>query len=274
MKKTIALILALTLLCAAGTVFAEASGQKGKTEAQEISFTTFLADLASMDENRIDGDVAALDDALAAAVATKWKEVFMDPGYRIFLDGQDDPAELPVTGKHAFVVLGFQLKNGQMQDELKARCNAAAKAAKAFPDSILVCSGGATGKENPDKNTEAGLMKDYLVRECGIDAGRIFTDERAMSTEENAVNTFTILKEQGIEQITIVTSDYHQKRANILYFAGAEAMKQNEGYSFELIGNYACETEKGKQAAKGEAQMAVIQLNSLLAKMRDEAASD
>ena len=267
MKKTIALILALALLCAAGAVFAEASGQGKKQEGKEITFTTFLADLASMDESLIEEDLAALENSLAAAIAAKWKELFIDSGYRIYIDGQDDPAELPVTGKHAFVILGFQLKNGQMQDELKARCDAAAKAAKAFPDSILVCSGGATGKENPDKHTEAGLMRDYLVKECGIDAGRILVDERAMTTEENAVNTFTILKEQGIEQITIVTSDYHQKRANMLYFAGAEAMKQTEGYTFELAGNYACTVDKGGNSAKSEAQITVVQMSSLLQKI-------
>ena len=44
----------------------------------------------------------------------------------------------------------------------------AAIAARVFPDSILVCSGGATGDNNPERHTEAGLMKQYLAGTCGI----------------------------------------------------------------------------------------------------------
>ena len=86
------------------------------------------------------------------------------------------------------MVLGYELLNGGMTDELKGRCDAAAAAAKTFPASLLVCSGGATGQNNPQRHTEAGLMKDYLVDECGIAAERVFTDERALTTAENIIS--------------------------------------------------------------------------------------
>ena len=124
---------------------------------------------------------------------------------------------LKLSGKHAFVVLGFELADGEMTDELKARCEAAAAAAKAFPDSSLICSGGATGENNPEGHTEAGLMKDYLTEQCGIAADRILTDEYAMTTAENALNTFAILKAQGIGVFTV-----DGKMIDIAFYDGAK----------------------------------------------------
>ena len=200
-------------------------------ENTPVTYADLLWDLAEARLNgtgteKIDADAEAMNDPVAAAVAEHWKKVWLDPDYRLFMYGTDDPAELPVTGKHAFVVLGFQLENGEMTDELKGRCDAAAAAAKAFPDSVIVCSGGMTGANNPGNHTEAGLMKAYLSDVCGIDPERILTEEKSMDTAENAVNTMPILREQGIETITIVTSAYHQRRGQTLYNAVAALYRQ------------------------------------------------
>ena len=125
-----------------------------------------------------------------------------------------------------------------MQEELIGRCDAAAAAARSYPDAILITTGGATGSNNPEGHTEAGMMKDYLTEQCGIDAGRIFTDTEAMTTLENAVNSFRILKEKGIETFTIVTSNYHQRWAQILFNAVAAAREKGTGYRVRLVGNY------------------------------------
>ena len=162
------------------------------------------------------------------------------------------------------MVLGFELENGEMQDELKARCEAAAKAAKAFPGSILVCSGGATGENNPEGHTEAGLMKEYLVQNCGIAPERVCIDESAMTTLDNAVNTFTILKSQGIDTMTIVTSSYHQRRANILYETLAEIVRKTEGVSITVAGNYSCEAQASNELEKYDARIAAMQLDEIL----------
>lgn len=55
-----------------------------------------------------------------------------------------------------------------MTEDLIGRCGAAAATARAFPDSVLVCSGGAAGGSNPEKHTEAGMMKAYLSEQCGL----------------------------------------------------------------------------------------------------------
>ena len=236
-------------------------------ENTPVTYADLLWDLAEARLNgtgteKIDADAKAMNDPVAAAVAEHWKKVWLDPDYRLFMYGTDDPAELPVTGKHAFVVLGFQLENGEMTDELKGRCDAAAAAAKAFPDSVIVCSGGMTGANNPGNHTEAGLMKAYLSDACGIDPERILTEEKSMDTAENAVNTMPILREQGIETITIVTSAYHQRRGQTLYNAVAALYRQEYGYSVEIVGNFCLDfetdTDEILDLAIGTMQLAFI----------------
>ena len=246
---------------------------RGEEEEQMVDISALLSALAAEQEarNLVAADMKALEDhEWAAFLAEKWNEIYSDPDYRLYIDGKDDPEALPVSGKHAFVVLGFELANGEMQDELKARCDAAAAAAKAFPGSILVCSGGATGDNNPDGHTEAGLMKDYLVQNCGIAPERVCIDESAMTTLDNAVNTFTILREQGIDTITIVTSSYHQRRANILYETLAEVMRRTEGVSITVAGNYSCEAQAPDELEKYDARIAAMQLNEILMKFQPE----
>ncbi|MBQ6959816.1 MAG: YdcF family protein [Clostridia bacterium] len=264
MKKIIAALTLSVLLCAC-ILPAYAASNKG-ADKSDVSFDTLLSDLTTAYEatQRVDADVEALNDAVAASIAAHWKKVYLDD-YRLYLYGQDDPAELPITGKHAFVVLGYELKNGKMTDELKGRCDAAAAAAKAFPDSILVCSGGATGENNPHGNTEAGQMKKYLVNTCGIAEERIFTDKKAMTTTQNAVNTLKILRAQGVETMTIVTSSYHQRWGQVLYNAMAAKYKQAYGYSVEIIGNYCFDTAPSNPMFKSDAQIAISQLKSILA---------
>ncbi len=236
-KNTLRILLCLILVsCPALGESAESAG----TADAAVSYDTLFADMIEAYDSlqRIDADVKAMNDQVAGAVAEHWKKVYLNPDYHLYLFGKDDPSLLPIRGRHAFVVLGYQLRNGEMTEELKGRCDAAAAAARAFPESLLVCTGGATGGNNPENHTEAGMMKDYLVQEHGIAPERIFTDELAMTTAENAVNTFVILREQGIETMTVVTSSYHQRWGQVLYNAMAARYRFELGYPVELIGNY------------------------------------
>ena len=209
-----------------------------------------VTDGAGLDEAAVETVLEAIrqdgadDYDIARAIVDHWNETVMDLHYRMFAyRGQDrayalERSGLDFSGKHAFVVLGFQLEDGEMQEELIGRCDAAAAAARSYPDAILITTGGATGSNNPEGHTEAGMMKDYLVQQCGIDAGRIFTESEAMTTLENAVNTFSILKEKGIETFTIITSNYHQRWAQILFNAMAAIYEKESGYKVRIVGNF------------------------------------
>jgi len=188
--------------------------------------------------NADDGDVAQ-------AIADHWWTVFLDDYPLYIYQGEETAKALEesesageISGRHAFVVLGYRLENGEMADELIGRCEAAAAAARSWPSAILICSGGATGDNNPNRHTEAGEMKKYLTMRCGIDASRIFTDTQALTTMDNARNTLEILKQQGIETITIVTSDYHQAWGQVLYNALAAMEEKSSGYTYRIVGNY------------------------------------
>ena len=213
--------------------------QAHETPSEEIT-KTVEADLETI------RSVNADDAAVSQALTETWREIFLDPDYQLFLYGKDDPAVLAEYGvvnspSQAIVILGFALSDGEMQPELVGRCDAAAALATAFPEAILVCSGGATGKNNPEKHTEAGLMKQYLVEHCGIDASRIHTDEAALTTVENVRKTFEILEKQGVHTITIVTSQYHQKRSQGLYGVMARFYRLKRNYDIRSVGNFCFE---------------------------------
>ena len=199
------------------------------------------------------GSVSATDLELATDILDHWKSVYLNPDYPLYLYQGEESAEtlavtnIPDSPTHAFVVLGFELKDGELTDELIGRCEAAAAAARFYHNAILVCSGGATGDNNPEGHTEAGMMRDYLVDKCGIDAARVFTDERAMTTLENAVNTFAILRQQGVETLTVVTSSYHQRWGQVLYNAMAALCRLGSGYSAEIVGNYSFPIEPSER---------------------------
>ena len=85
-----------------------------------------------------------------------------------------------------------------------------------------------------------------------------------MTTLDNTVNTFMILRDQGIDTMTIVTSSYHQRRANILYETLAEILRKREGLSISVAGNYSCEAQTSKELERFDARIAAMQLNEML----------
>ena len=215
-------------------------------------------------------EISREDAAVANRIAGHWKDVYLNPEYRQCAFREDSYANeligegVPNSSRHAFVVLGYELMNGEMTDELKGRCNAAAAAARTFPETILVCSGGATGPNNPDRHTEAGMMKDYLVHVCGIDASRVFTDETAMTTADNAVNSLAIMQNEGVRSMTIVTSSYHQRWGQVLYNAVSALYEQEFGYAPMIIANYCYDTPPENAAYLQDARIAVSQLRGIL----------
>ena len=207
---------------------------------------------------------------LARAVAEHWRKTYLDPDYRLYLYGGGDLAPelegsgIPQGSAHAFAVLGYELQDGEMTEELIGRCRAAAAAARSYPDSVLIMTGGATGSNNPEGHTEAGLMKQYLTEVCGIDGNRIFTDEEAMSTAQNALYTYEILQREGIGTLTLVTSSYHQRWAQVLYHAVGEICRRDTGSAAVLCAGYCWETEPSNPIYRQDARIALMQLCGIL----------
>ena len=241
-------------------------------QADKTPEDTLLSDLQQAYDDpsaeslsRIDQDLEAVTDPVFAFVAERWKEIYLDPSFTLNYDGTDDPFLLPVPdpSSHAFVVLGFCLRDGEMQPELKSRCRAAATAARAWPEALIICTGGPTGVNNPDRKTEAGLMRRYLVRTCKIPSGRILAEKEARTTVENAVNTFRILRERNIRSITLVTSGYHMRWA-LMVFHTVAWQNQRDGYPVEIIGSWCCDVPPAPGYDRMNAELALSQLRQLL----------
>ena len=285
-RRTLVLVLMLAALfsaCAPAAVATKKNSNYQINDKNKATLTELLDRLktayetpAEDDSEQIDAlvekiaGVNADDGDVARAVAEHWKTVYLDPGYRLCVWwGKEKANELVATKpdydeKHAFVVLGFQLKNGKITEELKGRCNAAAAAARSFPDAYLICSGGATGSNNPDNNTEAGVMKQYLVKKCGIDKKRILTDTRALTTLANAENTFAILRKRDIHSITIVTSTYHQKWGQVLYNAMTALYEKRYDFKVRIVGNYCFDIEPETENLRNGYRIAISQLTDML----------
>lgn len=215
--------------------------------------------------DRIGADLASVDDPVAVSVAERWKEIYLDSSFRLYYDGVDDPSllRIPDPSKHAFIVLGYCLRGGEMEPELVSRCGAAAAIARAYPESVLVCTGGPTGGNNPDRHTEGGLMCAWLTEHGGLSGERVYAEEKALTTAENAVFSFRILQDLQIETVTLVTSGYHMRWALMVFHAVAE-QNRLEGFPVEIVGNWCCDVSPALGYDSMNASLAVSQLRSLL----------
>jgi uncharacterized SAM-binding protein YcdF (DUF218 family) len=70
-----------------------------------------------------------------------------------------------------------------------------------------------SGAALDDGPSNAFAMRDLALSE-GVPAKNILIDEKSQNTYENAVNSKSILDELQVKKIILVTSPYHQRRAN------------------------------------------------------------
>lgn len=261
--------IAAALVCVLMISGAMADTEKSRRDQLITDLYKVLHTTPEKAQETIEKDLEILDhDPLLTAVAGHWQEVYLDSDYPIYDYRKDDPTALEIETpiKHAFVVLGYCLKDGEMEEELKERCRAAAKIAKAYPRSIVICTGGRTGLNNPYAHTEAGEMCKFLVDVCGISPSRIYLDRKAMTTVDNVRNTFEILRKEGIETITVVTSAYHIRWAMVLFYAAAEMNNRGEDpYEVRIIGNWCCNVKPPVGYDELNELIAASQLRTLLA---------
>jgi uncharacterized SAM-binding protein YcdF (DUF218 family) len=103
--------------------------------------------------------------------------------------------------------------------------------------STLIFSGAA---QDPTSVSNAAAMRS-IARSAGVPASAILIEEDSVDTYENAQNTARIIKDQGITSIILVTSPYHQRRANIEF-------RRALGKDFKII-NYSASDENWRRSA-------------------------
>ncbi len=139
-----------------------------------------------------------------------------------------------------FVVMGFALNsNGSMQQELIDRLNVALEAANKYPNSYILCTGGATASGNR-KATEAGKMAEWL-RSKGVADERIIVEDKASDSVDNAVLSYRKLANgyANVDSVVLISSDYHVPFSCLLFGARFE-MACAEGQNIRIVSNVAC----------------------------------
>ena len=114
--------------------------------------------------------------------------------------------------KDYIIILGAKVKPGGVPSlSLKNRLDVAADYLHQFPHVKAIVSGGQGADED---RTEASVMYDYLIAK-GIEHGRILQEDQSTSTYENLKFSKQLLP-ADVTGITIVSNDFHLKRATIL----------------------------------------------------------
>ena len=122
------------------------------------------------------------------------------------------PAELKAD---AVVLLNGGIQEGvpelfgipELPDASLKRTLAAAAIYQRYKLPVIVTGGTAFSSVS-----EAGVIKKYLIS-LGVPQEKVFIEERARDTRENAVFSKIICDEKGYKKVAIVTSAYHMKRA-------------------------------------------------------------
>ncbi|MFJ3390222.1 MULTISPECIES: YdcF family protein [unclassified Lysinibacillus] len=110
------------------------------------------------------------------------------------------------------IVLGAKVKTGGIPSlSLKNRLEEAVKYLNKYPHVKVIVSGGQGADED---RTEASVMFKYL-QDKGIDTNRILVEDQSTSTYENLLFSKELLP-KGTKKITILSNDFHLKRAKYL----------------------------------------------------------
>jgi cyclophilin family peptidyl-prolyl cis-trans isomerase/uncharacterized SAM-binding protein YcdF (DUF218 family) len=115
----------------------------------------------------------------------------------------------------AIVILGCRLlwtPDGVLRGAVARRVRAGARAAEANPDARVVVSGGRVW----GGVVEADGMREALAR-CGVSRGRVVGERCSHSTRENAHFTALLLGRAKIQDVVLVTCDWHAARAAALF---------------------------------------------------------
>jgi uncharacterized SAM-binding protein YcdF (DUF218 family) len=75
----------------------------------------------------------------------------------------------------------------------------------------IIFSGAAQDKSGP---SNAAAMRTQAIN-AGVPVASIYVEEESATTEENALNTHAILMNNNFHTVILVTSGYHQRRADL-----------------------------------------------------------
>ncbi len=126
-----------------------------------------------------------------------------------FVYYQEVHVPVPTEKADALIVLGAQVQpSGEPSVQLAWRLEAALEVFNQNPVPIVV-SGGQGGNE---PRPEGEVMRDWLI-EKGVPTDKILVDSVSVNTLQNIRHAVSLLNGLDIQNVRIVTSDYHLPRA-------------------------------------------------------------
>lgn len=159
------------------------------------------------------------------------------------------------------VVFGFGLNaDGSMKPELVSRLQTALDAARQYPNAYVAVTGGATS--NVACITEADVMAIWLMNN-GVSDSRIIIERKALSTMANARNTYRIVSQQypQVEQLAVVSSDYHVTSAAVMLQAVADyEAGVRGGRALTVAAGISCATDHSSGSSLYSQAQAIAQI--------------
>ena len=117
------------------------------------------------------------------------------------------------TNTRAIVVLGARvLESGEAAPALARRAERGAELHRQGVAPLIIFTGGSTD----GLPSEARVARDLAVG-LGVPAAACLLEEDSHDTAENAERTTALLRERGIDEIVLVSDDYHLFRAHLRF---------------------------------------------------------
>ena len=186
--------------------------------AEETNPQRLLGAYCANDSGKIESCLDALE-AESPAEGALWRRIMTDWA-RLNEVGFEDhrvlPDDLPQDDSLCIVVFGYGLgADGSIRPELEDRLYVALNAARQYPNAYVAVTGGQTSEVAGV--TEGGQMAAWL-RAQGVAESRLIVEDQALSTTQNAANTYKLLTSaySQVKTLAVVTSDYHVACAGVL----------------------------------------------------------
>lgn len=106
-----------------------------------------------------------------------------------------------LDNKTVFVIYGAGLEGDRPGKALQKRLNEALELGENCPDAVYIVTG---GQGDNEVRTEASAMKEYLVSH-GISEDKVIEEDKARNTIQNITYSFEIIKNEGLEDHTVVS---------------------------------------------------------------------
>ena len=214
--------------------------------AEETNPQRLLGAYCANDSGKIESCLDALE-AESPAEGALWRRIMTD-WVRLNEAGFEDhrvlPDDLPQDDSLCIVVFGYGLgADGSIQPELEDRLYVALNAARQYPDAYVAVTGGQTSEVAGV--TEGGQMAAWL-RAQGVAESRVIVEDQALSTTQNAANTYKLLTSAypQVKTLAVVTSDYHVACAGVLLQIWSDYQSQVNGApALNVAAGVSCATD-------------------------------